>query len=89
LTEIGARASSTLVNQGITAGFNEKDRDSCGPDARVHAQDVTTSAIEPGDEDDLIAGTQAPQTFEHVRVEDEPRGRCAFVGLTWCDREIG
>ena len=50
---------------------------------RVHAEDVSTRSIEPGDDDDLITDPNAPQAFEQVLVEDEKRLRCTFVGLPW------
>jgi hypothetical protein len=52
--------------------------------AWVYAQNVTTCAIEPGDDKDLIAGLKAPATFEHLRLEHQPGFGCAFVGLQRC-----
>lgn len=47
----------------------------------VHAQNVATRAIEPGDDDNFIAAPEAPETFKHLRVEDQPGLGCTFVGL--------
>jgi hypothetical protein len=47
----------------------------------VYAQNVATCAIEPGDDNDLIAGLKAPETFEHLRFEHQPGFGCAFVAL--------
>src|SRR5687768_3011079 len=56
-----------------------------GVPPRVHAQDVATRAIEPGEDDDLIAGADAPETLEYLRLEDQPGRRRAFVGLPGAD----
>jgi hypothetical protein len=55
----------------------------------VHAQNVATRAIEPGDDDNFIAGPEAPETFKHLRVEDQPGLGCTFVGLQRGRPEIG
>ena len=47
----------------------------------VHAQNVATRAIEPRDDDNVIAGLEAPETFKHLRFENQPGLRCTFVGL--------
>jgi hypothetical protein len=47
----------------------------------VHAQNVATRAIEPRDDDNLIAGLEAPETFKHLRFENQPGLGCTFVGL--------
>jgi hypothetical protein len=47
----------------------------------VHAQDVSPSPIQPGDEYDLLARTQAAQPFEHLRPEFQPRWWSALVRL--------
>lgn len=46
-------------------------------------------AIEPGDDDDLIAEPDALETLKDIRIEDQPGFGCAFVGLPWGRREIG
>ena len=56
---------------------------------RVHAQYVATSAIQPSDDDDLLAGADAPETLKHLRLEDQPRLGCALVGLPGRRLEIG
>ena len=71
-----ARAEGALLRPG-------------GVPSRVHAQNVATSAIEPSDDDDLIAGPDAPQTLKHLRLEDQPGLGCAFVGLPGGELEIG
>src|SRR5262245_23853233 len=60
-----------------------------GVPARVHAQDIAPSAIEPGDDDDLIAGPDTPESLDHLRLEHEPGLGCAFVGLPGGRFEIG
>ena len=47
----------------------------------MYAQNVATCAIEPGDDNDLIAGMKAPETFEHLRFEHQPGFGRAFVAL--------
>jgi hypothetical protein len=37
--------------------------------ARMHAQDIAASAIEPRENDDLIPGSDPLQTFEHAWLE--------------------
>ena len=56
---------------------------------RMHAQNVAARAIEPGDQDDLYAGSKAAETLEHFRLEDQPGRRRAFVGLPGSRCEIG
>src|SRR5262245_15952963 len=57
--------------------------------ARVYAQDVAAGAIEPGDDDERVAGPDAPESLEHLRLEDEPGLWRAFVGLPGGRFEIG
>ena len=47
----------------------------------VHAQNVAARAIEPRNDDNLIAGLEAPETFKHLRFENQPGLGCTFVGL--------
>ena len=47
----------------------------------VHGQNVATRAIEPGDDDNLIAGPEVPETFKYLRLEDQPGLGYTFVGL--------
>jgi Lactoylglutathione lyase and related lyases len=55
----------------------------------VHAQNVATSAIEPCNDDDLIARPDAPEALEHFGLEGQPGLGCAFVGLSGGRFEIG
>ena len=48
---------------------------------RVYHQNVAASAIEPRDDNDLIAGVETSEPFKHLRLEDQPGLGCAFVGL--------
>ena len=73
----GTRAEDALLRSG-------------GVPSRVHAQNISTSAIEPSENDDLIAGSEASQSLKHLRVEDEPGLGCAFVALQGADsRSVG
>jgi hypothetical protein len=47
----------------------------------MYAQNVATCAIEPGDDNDLIAGMKAPETFEHLRFEQTARLRAPLRRL--------
>jgi hypothetical protein len=38
--------------------------------SRVHTQNVAASAIEPSDNYDLFAGSDAPETLKHLGLED-------------------
>ncbi len=49
--------------------------------ARMDLKDVSLSAIEPREYDDLVACAETPQALEHRVVEDEPRIRRPFVAL--------
>lgn len=49
--------------------------------ARMDAEQIATSSIEPGDDDDLVAGSQALQGLRHVRFEKKRRSGRTFVGL--------
>jgi predicted DNA-binding protein (MmcQ/YjbR family) len=49
--------------------------------ARMDAQDIATSAIQPREEDDLIPRSDALQAFEHGRVEHQPRVGRPLVAL--------
>src|SRR6185436_3311869 len=60
-----------------------------GVPPRVDAQNVATSAIEPGEDEDLVARPEALESFEHLRLEDQPGLGCAFVGLPGGRFEIG
>jgi hypothetical protein len=64
-----ARAEHTLLRPG-------------GVPSRMHAQHVAPSAVEPGEDVDLIARTEAPEALEHRRLEDEPGRWGALVRLT-------
>jgi hypothetical protein len=55
----------------------------------VHAEDIAAGTIEPGQKDGLIAGTEIPETLEHLRLEDEPGFGRALVGLPGRRLEIG
>ncbi len=48
---------------------------------RMHAQDITTSAMQPSEDEDLVPDPQPLQTFEQGRLEGEPRVRSALVAL--------
>jgi hypothetical protein len=52
-----------------------------GVSAWMYAQNVATCAIEPGDDNDLIAGMKAPETFEHLRFEQTARLRAPLRRL--------
>jgi hypothetical protein len=67
------------------AGAEDPLGRSVGIPPRVHAQYVAAGAIESGDDEDLAASADAPQTLEHVLVEYEPRLWSAFVGLPGAD----
>jgi hypothetical protein len=55
----------------------------------VHAQDVATSAIQPGDDDGFIALADALEALEHLRLEHQPSLGGTFVGLPGSRLEIG
>jgi hypothetical protein len=39
---------------------------------RVHAQDIAARAIEPGDDDNFVAGLDVLETLKHLWLDDEP-----------------
>ena len=47
----------------------------------VHSQHVATGPIEPGEEQDLLAGLDAVEAFDDSGIEDEPGVGGAFVAL--------
>jgi hypothetical protein len=47
----------------------------------MYAQDIPTSAIQPRDHDDFIGRLDAAQSFDYLRIEHQPRFRCALVRL--------
>ena len=55
----------------------------------MHGQHVTLSAIEPGEDNDLVAGSDIPQTFSHLGVKNEPRLGRAFVSLSRRGLKVG
>ena len=55
----------------------------------MHAQHIPPCAIEPGDQQDLVAWPDAKKTLDHIFIEHKPRGRRAFVGLSRGRLEIG
>jgi GGDEF domain-containing protein len=52
-----------------------------GVAARMDDERVAVRAIEPGEEEQLIARRDPPQALEHLRLEDEPRVRRPLVAL--------
>src|SRR4029450_7218510 len=60
-----------------------------GISTRVNAQHVAPRAVEPGDEDYLVARPQIAEPFEPPRPEDQPGLRRAFVGLARGRSQVG
>jgi hypothetical protein len=54
----------------------------------VHAQDIATSAIEPSDDDDFVAGLDISETLKHLWLKNQADLGCAFVGLPWGRLEV-
>jgi hypothetical protein len=71
------------------AGTEDALRNSRSVPPRVHAQNVGTGAVKPGEDDDSIARADAPETLKHIRLENQPGLGCAFVGLPGCRFQIG
>jgi hypothetical protein len=38
--------------------------------SRVHAQHISTGAIEPSEEEDLVTGLETLKTFQHLRLKN-------------------
>ena len=57
--------------------------------ARMHPQDVTPSAIQPREDQDVVADANAVEGLEHGRLEDEPGVGRALVALVWRRRDVG
>ena len=55
----------------------------------MHAQDIPATAIEPGEQEYLLAGPETPETLDHLGLEDQPGLGRTFVGLTRRRFEIG
>ena len=54
----------------------------------MNAEEVTTGSIEPGDNDDYVAGPDVAQTFEHVGLEHQPAFGRAFIGLARAGADV-
>jgi hypothetical protein len=54
----------------------------------VHAQDVALRAVEPGEDDDLVAVANALEGVQDRRLEDEPRVWRSLVALFRGRREV-
>jgi hypothetical protein len=50
---------------------------------------VALRAIEPGEDEELVAGLDALQPVENVRLEGDPRIGCALVALPGRRRRVG
>jgi len=57
--------------------------------AWMHLQYVAVGAIEPGQDEELVAGTEALESRENFCVEHEDRVGGSFVALQRCGFEIG
>ena len=57
--------------------------------ARVDTEDVAVGAIKPGEEEDSFAYLERRERVEDGRVEVQPSGRGAFVGLAGGGRRVG
>ena len=55
----------------------------------MDAQDVAASAIEPGEDDDLIPRPNSVEALQHIRLEDQPGLGCSLVALLGGRRRVG
>jgi hypothetical protein len=55
----------------------------------MHLQHVAPSAMEPGEDDHLIPGSNALEPFENLGVEDEPSIGSTLVPLLRCSCRVG
>src|SRR5687767_2992528 len=55
----------------------------------MHPKDVAARAIEPGEDEDLVALAQPIQGLEHAGLEDEPCVRRPLVALLRGRRKVG
>ena len=49
--------------------------------ARVYPQDITSGAIEPREDDDLISRPDTVEALEHIWFDHQPGIGCSFVAL--------
>ena len=57
--------------------------------AGVHLPNAPVREVQPGDHDEVIAGSQPVESGPHVRIEHQPAVGRAFVALAWGGREMG
>ena len=55
----------------------------------MHPQHVATRAVQPGEDDQLVAGPNAVETLRHLGPEHEPRVRGALVALLGGRGQVG
>src|SRR5262249_6748816 len=60
-----------------------------GVSARVHTQDVATCPVKPGYDEDVVGRTKILEPLHHLRLEDQPSRRGAFVGLPGRRLDVG
>ena len=48
---------------------------------RMDVQNIAARSMQPGEDDNVVAGPNVPEALNHLRLEDQPGRRCAFVGL--------
>src|SRR5688572_1110591 len=52
--------------------------------ARMHGEHIATCAIQPGDQDEIVAGADVAQPRERFGLEHQPRLGRTFVSLPGC-----